>query len=537
MKKVKISAGKIALAAVVFILGLGLRVSPLYPILKAIGVIGWTTAEAANNPNNVVFAPNIATVEALGPASAFYQVVQVLGYNANGDWGGGTLSWSSASTTTADSCVTFPATGVTTGRWIRQLYGVPLSVEDCGAFHDNSNATATLAAFQAANNYVEASVNKNAEIWAKGPLYNFGSGATGVVKASSFYGPQWVGGGASEGGNGTIVTYTPSAEGASFDFIGGSGAICRCGVKGIAFEGNANTIAVEADGQDGMDIDISTIGTMERGVLLNNLLSGQFTEQDKINLNSNGGLVTALEYRVGAGSPSFNGSGLVGGTINYAGGASPAVLVNTGAFPYNAPMSAEFFPAAGSAVGIKVANITAFGAPWFYGNLRAEVNASFTWGSTSEFLFNGTLSSAGVVTNGTLYQTTSLQSELTSLRALWFQPINYTGVTVAGGTTTIPWPDNVGNQNWQILVEVAGASYDAQATAGLWQEAGFTGFTVVNQQNVLTFNGAGYGNIVIAANTSTGISLSATSTAYPAGLTYYITITQIGQGVLNHSSQ
>ena len=73
--------------------------------------------------------------------------VNVLGYNAAGDDGGGTFIWNSTSTTADNGGTVIQATGVVTGRWIRIIDGL-LSIKAFGARGDGS--TDDRAAFAAA---------------------------------------------------------------------------------------------------------------------------------------------------------------------------------------------------------------------------------------------------------------------------------------------------------------------------------------------------------------------------------------------------
>lgn len=98
----------------------------------------------------------VPTIAALGAGNfSSYDTVQVLGYYAAGDGGGGFFKWSSASTATAEPCITFQTGGLSTGRFIRQLNGASLSILQCGVKADGStnNTVKLQAAFNAITTY------------------------------------------------------------------------------------------------------------------------------------------------------------------------------------------------------------------------------------------------------------------------------------------------------------------------------------------------------------------------------------------------
>jgi hypothetical protein len=82
----------------------------------------------AQGPNTMRTFPSITGtggIVGLGAASAQYvnATVTVQGYAAPNDGGGGTFQWNASSTATADAGTVFAASGVSTGRWIRQITG------------------------------------------------------------------------------------------------------------------------------------------------------------------------------------------------------------------------------------------------------------------------------------------------------------------------------------------------------------------------------------------------------------------------------
>jgi len=109
-------------------------------------------ALASNNYANITTVPSIVALQNLGSASQQYGTVNVQSYIAGGNAGGGIFVWNNTSTTTVDACVVFAASGVTTGRWFRQLSGASIDLSQCGAVADDTtdNAGAITAAYASA---------------------------------------------------------------------------------------------------------------------------------------------------------------------------------------------------------------------------------------------------------------------------------------------------------------------------------------------------------------------------------------------------
>lgn len=472
--------------------------------------------------------PNSASV----PGAAY----TVLGYNTAGDGGGGTFL-AVTGTSAGDKCVNFP--GANSVHWVRQFNGGNLSVEMCGAYNDGTNAATTLAAFQAANDFVAASPNPQQEIDFKGASYNFGTAATGVVKAASFYCPNWVGGGASTGAGGTKIAYSPTSEAAAFTFVGGSGALCGGGIKGAWFQGSANMDAVEIDGQGGVILNIVTFTPYFRAVVLNNKASGQFSEFDQSTVNTNG-TQTALEYRVTSGNASFHGSGLVNeSVINFGCNNTPAILIGTGAVPYAAPMDAHFFPASGSCNIIQNNGASSFGEIYFAGNVQVEQGGAtaVTMGGGGDFLLLGNVSYFGngfAQTMGAMYLANNYSSLGSGLGIVSFKPINK-NIALTGATTAFTWPRNAQNQSWILNLYVQATGYSYYKTCYFLINPANNNYTLGNVTDTLLDNTAGFGAISITAANSSGFTFGATTGTYPAtGGIATFTLTQLGQSSSFH---
>lgn len=113
-------------------------------------------ALAENNPFEVLSVANVATLTSGTTVPTQHQAVDLQGYYASGDGGGGRVVWQAASTATAEPCVTFAVSGIATGRYVRQLpSGGALSLLQCGVKADSStdNSTAIQAAYNAVTTY------------------------------------------------------------------------------------------------------------------------------------------------------------------------------------------------------------------------------------------------------------------------------------------------------------------------------------------------------------------------------------------------
>lgn len=102
-------------------------------------VFATSPGNAANNPANIPNIPSIAAMQALGAASPQYATINLQSYYAGLNKGGGIFQWAAGSTATGDTCTIFAASGVSTGRWIRQGINA-LDITMCGAYADGSHA-------------------------------------------------------------------------------------------------------------------------------------------------------------------------------------------------------------------------------------------------------------------------------------------------------------------------------------------------------------------------------------------------------------
>lgn len=115
-----------------------------------------SVALAANNPYELLSILNIAALTSGQTIPTQHQVVEVQGEFAAGDGGGGRMVWAAGSTATAEPCVTYAVSGLTTGRWVRQLTNNRINLLGCGVKPDSTtdNTTALQAAMDATTTYL-----------------------------------------------------------------------------------------------------------------------------------------------------------------------------------------------------------------------------------------------------------------------------------------------------------------------------------------------------------------------------------------------
>lgn len=452
-----------------------------------------------------VTVPTIAALQAGNFSS--YATVQVLGYRSVGDGGGGFFNWFPASVAAEDSCTIFKTGGLTNGRFVRQIGTANISVEMCGAYHDGTNAAATLAAFQAANDYVAASASPNAIIEFKGPEYQFGTGG-GVTKAASNSCPRWIGGGIGT----TSLRLQPSTETAAFTFTGGSGAICRGAVNGVRIVGNSNAVGVKFLGQNGMDFDFEFYSG-KMAVLFCNCSTAMFTEQNvgKVYIqNMANGVTNLAEYRIsGGGSSSFRGSGFAPGTqvSKSSAAANPLILIGASAQVYNAPLSIKFTNTGGGLTSI-VKNNSSNIASFVSGEMDLESDPSDEIAladTTGQLIsYGGTVFALGITTGSGLLPNKAVLTRLYGIGGggvpgyanadgLRTQ-LSFTGTS---GVTLAP-PVVTNFSVYQVTITATGYIWSGSVLVGTDTSAGGTCATPTTVGGILYDNTAGYGAPTVA---------------------------------------
>lgn len=330
------------------------------------------TPTYAQSPANIPAVQTIATMVALGTASKFYPAIQVLGYNNANDGGGGFFTWSTSSVATADHCVNFAATGVVTGRWVRQLNGQPLSVLMCGAYNNNTNSGATQAALQYSAVYAQASASQNQTILIPAGDYACGTGPTCIQTNGASWCPNYIG----EGAGDSIIHYSPVSEGAAFLFNSGIGQCNGGGVSNVRVTGNANTIGCEFFSTNFGHCNI-TVDTVKMHTLWCSCSAAGFSENTvSVSLQGTTSFSLLGEYRTNSGgSGSFRDSGFgPNSLVSPSASANALILIDAGSQVYSAPLYMSINNQSNGTVYF-VDNQSA-NLPSFYGSWQIETDGT-----------------------------------------------------------------------------------------------------------------------------------------------------------------
>jgi len=155
-----------------------------------------------------------------------------------------------------------------------------------------------------------------------------------IVKDSSFQCPSMYGG--AQGS--TLLDFSALPAGKSgITLRGGSGGLCGAVLRDLAFRGSGVQCGLSIEGMGGISIENCSFTDLAIGVMFHNRNKGDFTEccvASKCKFDKT--CAIAGEYRVSNGDRSFHGSGFHQCFINTA---TTAILINQGAFVYNAELS------------------------------------------------------------------------------------------------------------------------------------------------------------------------------------------------------
>lgn len=180
----------------------------------------------------------IAAMVALGALSAYFHIVYVESYAVLGDGGGGIFIWSPASIATTNTGTIFAATGVSTGRWLRQYDRLQLEFFNVSTVDDSTAFT----------NAVAFAASAGISLYALGASYTFRHNIT------SLPGVAVHGAGSSAGaGSNTIFDFTNNTDGGygwSIIGTGGFGTYTQGNIiEGILLIGNSSGVGLNAHGQ------------------------------------------------------------------------------------------------------------------------------------------------------------------------------------------------------------------------------------------------------------------------------------------------
>jgi hypothetical protein len=413
-------------------------------------------------------------------------------------------------------------TGALINGLIRPMtYGVRMPVEWMGAVGDNS--TDDTAAFAATAVAAKSAGNIGIQLQAKtyfisNTIYGNGSGSAG----QSFFSPSWFG---IEKRQTTISCRSGTFPTPALLFQGGSGQLCGAVVQDIGFKGNANSIGISFEGQNGMRAIRCLFDTNVLGVRFYNNQTGSFTEYCVAQECEFTALcVTDVQYAKNSGNTSCNGSGVLNCLSNKSGGNS--IIIGAGVSPYNAPLDMQIWNNGATTL----VNNSSSNNIWFHGNLTFEtLSGVLTLASTNTVFFSGTIAGDNeLVTGGTFVQCESFQSNLSGAACALGIRKAYSQAAVSGNNAL---SSSVPGSTKLIDVRITATNYDWRGTFVVTHNgsgaAGYTyaiGTTLVN-------NTAGLG--APSASTDNTGNLIITNAAYTAAVTIRWAEKEFGFGIIN----
>ena len=354
----------------------------------------------------------------------------------------------------------------------------------------------------------------------------------GGANSQVFYAPSWFGVEKRK----TTISYAGIAAGTgAFFFRGGSGQLCGAVVQDIGFIGNSTSYGIVFSGQCGMRVIRCLLNTNAEGIRFWNNDAGSFTEYcvaDNCEFTTT--CTTAAHYVVGSGNDSFHGSGLANRCLLNQNGGS-AVLVDTGAHPYNAPLDLQVWANAPNTT-IVTNNSTI--AVSFSGRITLEPsstnNVILGGGSGTLIPFAGEILGNGQwVVAGTLLQCRAIilnsDGSITPLgvRKAYQQ-------AMASGANTIV--SSVFSQHRIVYIKFIAANYDYRYFLDIDADGGGSAGYVTTLASIKSFNSAGYGAPTFTVSTSG--ELIATNASWPAtGVTAYYSEETVSPGVAGSFQQ
>ena len=399
-----------------------------------------------------------------------------------------------------------------------------VSVKDFGATGDGTTDDTT--AIQAAINAMILGGN----IYFPPGTYKITSTLT---KASSFVGPNLIGSGLDSC---TLNYSTIAASSPCIQIVGGSGTLGSITIEGFKFIGNSTSTGIQICGQDGVIVNRCYFDTNLYGIWFYNRDSSSFTEYCVAEYCTFQSVCTfALNYSVLNGAVSFNGSGMRNCMVNTIG---TVVQVGVGAYPYNAPLSAQIWTSgASSCYLIKVTNNNTPYTynPVFYGTITHETpsTAPLILGNdagtlTGRMFYVGTVVGASQYwQRGALKICQQFNSGSSAVPYAVLAPYTVKTPTAisTGGTLTFDLVYGInsqdgGSNSYLLNITLTGTNYRYTHIAAFTPGNGFGGPDVITViATTCAFNSAGWGastfsingsGQLVVTNASGGFSVTAT---------------------------
>ena len=269
-----------------------------------------------------------------------------------------------------------------------------------------------------------------------------GTYAMDIVTAKVERQPRFVG----QGHGRTTWDGTLKFQGVSSKFSGGW-------FSNIIFNGShAGKAAVELNGV--CDVhwkDVRFYGTYDVGIWFHNELAGEYTEICCGEASFYSTVKTALRYSKDAGDWSFHGSGLVGeSNIQHNPANGPAILVDAGVMPYNAPLNARIW-SSGAAATHPVIQNNGLTRTNFYGHLQVEQTIATPIAAGQILYYAGTFAAltgyAGPVNYGTMLLISAAEA-ISGSPTMSIGPITVSKMLGSQGQTVATLTDVTGANGW-----------------------------------------------------------------------------------------
>jgi len=426
---------------------------------KAIILFSVFSLLAAQNPYGVISIANIAALS--GESFTPFPTIDVRGYHTDNDGGGGRFNQEGTSCTPDGGTIFKDSSG---NCFIRQLDGRMISNKWFGTYGDNSHDDTT--ALQNWLNYLTSNANssKYAGYWDTGSYKILSTlTANGNSGLPNLFTSGAVGLYCSGVGNNPGISVSGGSGG--FENVTWQGVFVDCGTA-------ATNEGLRVDGAGFTTFKQWTFRNVGIGLRFYNLSSGSFTEGvvcEQCEFDST--VTTALRYSVGSGTNSFRSSGLFHSTINTgSSNAGPYIIVDSGAYPYFAPLDFTVWPSPGSGTNTLISVRNQTPTALFYGQITVEYAATSTlvfgdtaaygFGYQGNFMINGGLTSSVNNSLGALSRVKDCIVDSNSATICALQDTNsaYT-VTSTGQTISIPTAAPTASTFTQVTLSVVANNY------------------------------------------------------------------------------
>jgi hypothetical protein len=288
-------------------------------------------------------------------------------------------------------------------------------------------------------------------------------------------------------------------------------------ISNLKFSGDTNTICIELSNVSKVDVVKCQFLNCAEGICFHNEDAGAYTEFCRaVGCKFDSTCVLPIHYKKTSGDPSFHGSGLADACLIVRSNTNPAIVIDSGCQPYNAPLHLQIF--SGFATTLIKNNSSA--AITYYGQITSEAtNLTLATGGIILFTGGQTHNNEGVA-GGTLVQCqNAINTSNGSQVALGARRASKQNLTT--GANTLICPNPLAIQTRITTVTLGGTGYyyrytfvvTPNGTGGAGQAVALATFAINNT--------AAYGAPTITVDS--GGYLVLTNASYPASgvIAYY----------------